>query len=638
MKSICLLLMVATLSTSAQWTPTNGPIAGMVTGVTVANGAIYACSNNAAIFRSTDEGVTWSFLSGPTEQLFMHELDQALGVLFIPASRSIYRSTDEGRTWTTIANRKLGQYRSLMTIADTIYLAGEGLHRSSDRGETWEEIVDTSFAKRIFFNAATMHGTTFFGATSDGLVAHDLNTKQWRSVFDGYTDCVSSNGTTLLASRIDTLFRSTVDGWSWKKQGPRLYPQRIVAHRKDFYLNDHEQGLFVSNDEGLTWSPLLRNWFVGYINDYEISDRAVYAATNIGLYRGDGSTAEMQRLHTLPASYVARIIELDSGLLTSHYSDGVNRYTPGVGWEQVVNADTTRMPGAPIVRTGEYLVALAKNYGILHSADNGRTWVRKCSCFPYDEPEPIFTVFAAGDTVYLSTARGVYRSTDNAHTFTLINTERTSTSCITGNGTTLWSASYANGLWSSEDKGATWTHTWTASSFSCFKLLVARDSLYAATGAGVLVFDLSGTLVRRMYDSTRVYDLLMVNGRLVAATKRGVYIDDERVSEELPSLAATAVAVFNGDLYVAFEGAGVWKHNLWTVSSVASDQPMFTDSRTLEQLITSVDRVFVLDLRGNEVVDAAGSNVMENISSLPRGVYVIKFEKEGVSRTLKLLK
>lgn len=251
-----------------------------VSGLTVANGRIFAGAEMPGVFESTDGGETWSLRSTlegqPGSEGWNDPANQPPGHLGIPAilphpddpSRywaivqgvGIFETTDDGGSWTPrnrglradwpIENPEVGYcvHKLVMSPVDSNRLYQQnhvGMHRSDDAAGSWTEITDGLPTEFGFAAAAHPHDRdTFYVIPLD-----------------------PGHGRVMPEGRA-AVWRTRDAGSSWQRLDAGL-PQRdahVGVLREGMAIDTHEQPgvyfgtstgqLFGSADEGESWSEL----------------------------------------------------------------------------------------------------------------------------------------------------------------------------------------------------------------------------------------------------------------------------------------------------------------------------------------------------------------------------------------------
>jgi photosystem II stability/assembly factor-like uncharacterized protein len=135
-----LLLVLFSISSQAQWTQTKGPLGGDVSDIISTPGFIFLNSGPAGIFRSADNGLTWSPANnGLPDYPHCYALKSYGSTLYASIyMNGIYSSADNGLTWTAINNGIENKtFYTLFVDGNDIYVGSEGFFYSSNNGSSW---------------------------------------------------------------------------------------------------------------------------------------------------------------------------------------------------------------------------------------------------------------------------------------------------------------------------------------------------------------------------------------------------------------------------------------------------------------------------------------------------------------------
>jgi hypothetical protein len=191
----------------------------------------YATTNTPNhILRSNDDGVTWQVLNTNTALrtagLYITESTIIIAGCISNGSNSVLaiaRSLDGGASWTT-RTLKIGS----STLAyftqqgDNIFVAfgGGGLFRSSDNGESWTEIRATGISN---FSSLASNSRSLF-ATNGGLFQLSNNSITWNRIttvplkfdFDNI-GAIDVKDSVILVGTAAAICRSTDNGTTWTR-------------------------------------------------------------------------------------------------------------------------------------------------------------------------------------------------------------------------------------------------------------------------------------------------------------------------------------------------------------------------------------------------------------------------------------
>ncbi len=141
-----------------------------------APGTLYAAQCCAAIYQSTDDGVTWNFISNPTQSngiqgILADPLNASTVYLFGGTSPYVFVSTDGGATFNPAGTGLPGQVNAMVSTTAggvaTLYAGtnGFGIYTSTNQGGSWTAansgLPPTSYAAQ---NSLSASGTTVYFA------------------------------------------------------------------------------------------------------------------------------------------------------------------------------------------------------------------------------------------------------------------------------------------------------------------------------------------------------------------------------------------------------------------------------------------------------------------------------------------
>lgn len=230
--TICCLLYLNVIAQQNFWQPTNGPMGGYIKAVACTpNNEIFAGTIGHGIYRSTDNGSTWSPTSPTSIYNRVHSLGVNhngyiyAGVQYLSTSyfiEDLYRSTDNGNSWTASGHVERLTISIAFNSAGDIFAGTKthGVFRSTNDGETWAQINSGLTSPNIFSLAVNTNGDILAG-TPSGIFRSTNNGANWNEINSGLTSldvktiAVSSNANIFCGTFGGGVFRSTDNGNSW---------------------------------------------------------------------------------------------------------------------------------------------------------------------------------------------------------------------------------------------------------------------------------------------------------------------------------------------------------------------------------------------------------------------------------------
>ncbi len=311
------------------WDPI-GPFGGSAVVVQVDrhSGAVLAATDNAQLFRSTDDGNSWKPLAFPGQlRAMLHAFvvdPWAAGVYLAGLSSDsdqysgILRTSDGGLTWKQLPDSRLKAVWSIALYAQDSRVIAVGTENgvllSRDAGKTWEDLTPPANASMkpvvsLTFDPADPN-TLYAGTphlpwkTTDGGAT-------WQSIHKGMLD--DSDVFSILvddrlrrrlyASTCGGIYRSLDGGANWV-----LLRQAGIASNRIYFITQHPSlpnvlfagtagGLIKSEDSGTTWRRMSMHSARSIAFDPVQPNRIFLATDDVGLFRSDDLGESMEAIN-----------------------------------------------------------------------------------------------------------------------------------------------------------------------------------------------------------------------------------------------------------------------------------------------------------------------------------------------------
>jgi photosystem II stability/assembly factor-like uncharacterized protein len=416
------------------------------------SGYIFGGTDGMALQRSTDGGTTWQkmgagfFTSGTVLGALLVLPGDDLVVGALSGNDGVYRSTNNGATFsyisTGLTNRSI--YALGANSAGDLFAAtaGGGVFRSTDGGANWSDIntgIDPN--DLIIYGLGVKSGTEIYAASGRKMYRSTNNGDTWTPqlpvALASYSGVAfATNGDVYAAATSINnaigggVFKSTDSGTTWTQEPglPNIAHFALVTSGSMIYAGTEGPGVYNSNT---TLSPN-GTWTLGtsgmtnthvYVLAKGI-DGSLYAGTQYaGIFKSTdvGITWFNSSSGLSHESVNAIAVDPVSGnLFAATYNFKFRSTDNGASWQQVHGQGATAIE---CNSRGEIFAG----YGgaVYHSTNSGTSWL-----FTFvTGVEAIADIATDGDTVYLATgvgsgfgtSAGVYRSTNNGSTYNAFN-------------------------------------------------------------------------------------------------------------------------------------------------------------------------------------------------------------------------
>ena len=375
----------AEISTSkAQWGQTNGPYGGGIEVLFVTTeGILFAGTDGAGIFRSTDGGDSWTpadvELSDEFDDLEMYVLvfEEKEGTIYASVNGDLYASNDDGNTWQNVLlPQVLVSVSSIMVIDDRIYIGtiNSGIWYTDD-SVSWIPVNDGLTNLQI--NELANIGTTLIVGTEWGGAFRKKETEDsWHPINSGFIvplinqeqanniqteSALHSSQRPQLPSKIGIdsfavmdnllfvsavwekgggLFRSDDEGDTWIRIAAEEITDKVSAlavYGTTLYAGTSDSGVFHSNDKGDSWTAVNNGLTYQGVSDLlSVNENTVFVGTTGGIFRTTDSGNSWVETNTgLINTSVKELEIVGKKIYANFFTNIVHSVDGGESWQPV---------------------------------------------------------------------------------------------------------------------------------------------------------------------------------------------------------------------------------------------------------------------------------------------------------------
>lgn len=685
---------------NAQWVPTNGPGGVPIYAIASRGNDVFAQSSGGTFYRTTNGGRLWTMVGAIVidnrTDVFLSFAVSGNNLFVGTADEGAFISTNSGVTWPHLvidtSQRNMSAV-SIVTVNNGVLLASTdvGNYRSIDHGATWAR-ADSA----VSIDAVSVSGDTLY-ADRHGVICRSTNNGvSWTKrdslsgiAHDYIIAVLFADGYLYAVSHSSDMFRSIDSGMTWAKANKGLpnsfswQQTSLAVHNGGVYVGT-ATGLYRTTNHGDEWIRVddgfcdqlsgVNNMFVAalaVINDkiyagtsgiyVSSDDGATWSPSSTGLisvnansFSSSGDTLFVSAGNSNDGAFVTtdfgnRWYAIDNGLST-HYTSSIftnngvqflgagtgisamyRSTNGGVSWDNESNG----LPLSPFFSAISYfavdsaIFVCTSPFGLFVTTNNGNEWNASGNGITSSH---VFSIAMNHDTMFVGTESGVFRSTNKGSLWTAANNGLSDlhVAAMAFCGNALF-ATTQNGVYRTVDGGSSWARTSEG---------LTNDSLYTLA-----------VYKNALFTGSR-------SGGVFASTDMGEHWT--AVNDGLPYQFVYALLVSGGYLFTSAmtgnDGGGVWRRPLSEMVtgvdqqhdispshvSLCQNHPNpFTDETTIEFTLPSRSEVSLtfFDALGQQVARpiklTLGAGVQKqtfNGEELKSGIYFFRLTAGAASR------
>ncbi len=611
-------------------------------------------ATDKGIFVSYNNGLSWiSHNTGVTDSTNGTRDISQIGTRLILASTSrIYYSDNNGDSW-TLSNISGANVRQIAIVNGVVLVcAFVGIYRSTDNGLTYN--TSNSGISGVSPNIYNLF------ELNNILYAHKANTVEvYKSTDDGLTWSLCNSGLTGSTGNISLvnskLYFGNVNGlkeyntianlWSTSPLNQSISGNVIHFYNNKYYgLFSNNPRLVATSDNGTTWNITDNDVLMASIENLSVTNNNIlfgFSSLN-GMYLFNQTDSLWSRF--TPYFYDF------GGAIATILSTKVNCIEYGAGNNYYIGTEG----------------------GVWSSIDSGITWIQHHIGLPITNTtfsyKTVNDLHINGNVIIAATSLGIYRSTDQANTWTQVST--LATADLQKYGSYLYAT--GNGVYRSSDNGLTWNAFAGATSGGPFLYITGAGgkiftspqasgptslTVYADTVASSFT-----TMIMNIGDAFGFGDFLFMATKYINTSVSLTNLVD--MSDNLPcyygSVAlgcyepfANVNTVFGDNLWLCTSGFSTWYRSLGDFGFpvgvnnkqiIQEEIKVFPNPANDKLYLNGLTNNFTISIYNNlgqlqQTTSNTDNNVLD-ISNLAKGFYIysITDEQQNIKTTGKFIK
>jgi len=298
MKRIIIALIAITglqFSSYCQWQQTGALDSFAVKALTVYGANIFAGTDGAGIYTSSDNGNSWILKDSGLTNLRINSIaHDTNGTLYAGSkSLSLFTSVDTGNTWVQHNVGGTGNSISSITVLGSNIFAGEagdGVFLSTNSGMSWAE--KGLCCASVLSLCTDSAGYVYAGTNAGGVYRSVAPFTSWAIMNNGLPGplpqirALIANGSMIVAGTTGSgIFISEDNGLSWSPANNGLEDLHVISLAADgqkLFAGTESGGVFVSADQGLSWMQSNEGLSAFNVTALTVYDNMIFAGFSNG--------------------------------------------------------------------------------------------------------------------------------------------------------------------------------------------------------------------------------------------------------------------------------------------------------------------------------------------------------------------
>jgi len=286
------ITFLPTITAQAQWVNTNEPYAGTVNTLAVVGTDLLAGTNGGGIFRSSNDGFTWTAVdSGVTNHFVTAFAVSGSNLLAVGTRGNLYVWINQ---WVIPGTGVSNPNVTALAISGSNLFAGTTLHGvflSTDDGYDWTSANTGLPSTNISIYSFLATGTNLFAGTDSGVFLSTNNGTSWFAYNTGLQRFYSIYALALSDTNLFAgtyfygVYLSTNNGTSWTNTG--LYGNKVDAFAVSGtkLIAGTSGGVYLSTNNGTNWTAVDSGLTNTNVTALAIIGANIFAGTGNGVWR-----------------------------------------------------------------------------------------------------------------------------------------------------------------------------------------------------------------------------------------------------------------------------------------------------------------------------------------------------------------